>query len=313
MADGAWEGGDSHKAEKLYRKALRVSQRRGVDEQAWRVEYNLGSLLRTSGRAADALPHLRAASHAFDSLPDGYRLLVPLAECEDELGQTQAAISRWEKIAELALTVRDREFTVYALSAAATLQLRVKDHAVAEKTVKCALQSNPTNEQRAILLRQKFEVAVLRENEHDANRAFEEASQYAKQHEFMDVFVDLHMMAGDYNWKEGAYELTADSYSLALGTALNLDGDAAARVSTHMLRKVMSVPMKARGVALRRMEQRIISVVGGDVEWHSRSKVARLVTWPLEVAHRLTAAEKEGRHLSERKIDELISSVIEAC
>ena len=293
LANLAASRGDLQTAERRYKEGLRAAKKIKARELQAQITLNLAALLRTAGKPRDGLRLLRPFEKDFATLVDAPVYYGLLAELHHEVGDLASAVACWEhaeKAAEATGSKSDCAHCKAALSKICEQQESLRRN---ELEVNQGLRSEKNPEKRTALLVRQFDLLLQRGREKNAEKVFEKARALAREHNLVALLVRLHILYGDYAWRNGyASRLNAmQAYIVAMLESLTAGARRFAQIAAHVVDQVIRASLG--------MPTRDLKRLAGDVErWLYQqaagdARVVRLGLWPVRTALRLAEAMKQ--------------------
>jgi tetratricopeptide (TPR) repeat protein len=281
----AWHRNRLRIAEKRYKEALAVSRQQGIADLQVEIAVNYGSLLSELGSVKKALALLRPYEDRFGHDEQAHVCHDVMAELCMKVGDTASARKHWLLAKQSAAALGMVDFAAITSSKLAALLEEDGQFDQAEEELQAALEYEQEPEGCALLLTQLLRVQLAAGVEEKSDQTFEQAKRIAEEHGLSDVYIDIHIIAADYEWDKGDRQPRINALKgYLVAVAVSLSGrevENAAEAQIHLVMRLTSPNRAPAPDDYGSMLDEALGIFPEDVR--SKKQFMSLVLWPFGV------------------------------
>lgn len=287
LANIAWHGNKPSLALKRYGSALKAADKYGSDNRH-EICLNYANALRWKEQPKHALEVLRSASAEFQHILDAHLYHSQLAILYGELGKKSQAREQWELSYESAVRIGDDYAIALSSGALAEAHDDLGELKKADAHYETALKYEGDDALRIQLLLERLGILLQLKREKDVESVFEEIRSLAKNEEFLDEYINAHVMLGDFNWTEG--NLLEEGLKAYLAAMAASGGDHIERyfeIGARTTMRLAHIGGRNKEAKLKQLGDTTIKWLKEEQGIGEKSKNRKYLLWPFSAALRL--------------------------
>jgi len=297
LGNFAWNNENVTLASKRFLKALLEAKKYQLYELQTKIALNLARTLSFQRKYKEGLDILRPYEETFVQIIDSYVYYGTLAELYEKTNKLDLAEKNYILAKESASSIDNKDSLAYFCSALSELYRKQEQPNLSDAELKEAIRNEKNPEGLAQLLLQRFELLLDHKNEKIAEQLFQEATMLMKKHNLSALYMDIHMILGDYNW-DGNYKLkfnAMQAYTVALMECFSYDMDSSSEIGSHIMTKLLWESGKSVEL-IDKLEKDITQWLIKENE--ATLSVVKCVLWPLRVARKMHPYRLKSKQLA---------------
>ena len=159
----------------------------------------------------------------------------------------------------------------------------------------------------ACLLVQRFGLLLERKKK-NAKQVFQEAKRLILKNNFTVLYIDLHMILGDHNWK-GTYKSKLNAMQAYLAALIESFSDGATttpEIGSHIINQLLGQPVSTFNVLIDKLERDTSSWL---FKQFRKNNIVQCLLWPFRAARKMYPYRFKPEQLKNR-VEEIIAEEV---